>query len=164
MQTPAIMKAAHPRDVRDHHLPVLPDWWPVPPSADDGTAPLTPDERVRARRVRAVQEATQGPVDGMRYKVAYPDGGRPPATFSPGGDRGLRYRLSEAESSPHSLVYRYDMDCPSHQGSMRAVEDAFREVGREYVIAAREEDQDHDRTAPDAAAFAPTTGLAYPRR
>lgn len=148
---PALMKPARRAGLPEHVLPAIPAWWPVP--VDDGeTVPLTPEQRAAARRERAVQEAVAGPVDGSRYAVLVHDG-VPPETFSPEGARGLRYVLDREASTQHSLVYRYDPTCPGHHELMRAVERAFDEVGAEYTITAREED-DHDRTAPR---------LGYPR-
>lgn len=158
-QLPAVMKAAHVSDLRTHHVPRIPEWWPLPPE-DAGLVPPTEEERARARRIRQVQEATQGPVDGARYVVQLNPDGTPPETFAVGGAPGTRYRLSRAESTRRTLVYRYDVDCPDHQALMRAVEDGFTEYGRDYTMAARE-DTDHDRTAPPEGAFTPR--LAYPR-
>lgn len=158
MQLPAIMKSAKPTAIRPHHVPHLPEWFPLP--HNDGTAELTPAERGQARHARRVSEATSGPIDGQRFMVAIV-AGQPPERFVPSSTPGTWYELDRTESTRTALVYRYDMDCPDHQQYMRAVEDAFRETGQDYSLDAREDTTD-DRTAPAEAFAAPPIRLGYP--
>lgn len=130
-----LLKPARPDSIPDEHLPTIPSWWPLQP---EESAPLTEEQRAAARRARARHEAAGGPYDGQRMSLAL-DGTAPPATMTPLGQHNVRYALDDRASTPGRLVYRYDTSSPVHAQLMRAVEQAYDEVGPEYISTARAE-------------------------
>ena len=149
-QVPGVLKPAKPLSVKAHHVPRLPEWYPMDPGPDDDGNPrpkLTDQERLSARRARQVLDAISGPFDGQHVVVTFDPRQGPPRRFIPVSSPHVWYELDERESDKHQLVYRYCMDSPVHHRAILAVEEAFAEVGRDYIVAAREE-TDHERTAP----------------
>lgn len=147
---PVKLQPARCGSLKAEHIPRLPDWFPLDPGPDDHGRPqprLSDAQRTEQRRIRQLTEATLGPYDGQRMAVSFDDQEGPPRRFAPMENPHVWYQLDEHDSNEHVLVYRYDVDSPIHVASMRAVEDAFNQVGRDYTIAAREED-DRDRSAP----------------
>lgn len=147
---PVKLEPARWGGLKAEHVPTLPAWFPLDPGPDDHgrqRPKLTDTQRAELRRIRQLTEAITGPFDGQRMAVSFDTDTGAPMMFAPMNTPHVWYRLDEHDSTQHVLVYRYDVSSPIHAASMRAVEDAFAQAGRDYAIAAREED-DHDRSAP----------------
>lgn len=137
---PATLKCADPEKLREEDLPVIPAWWPLPGSrdltTDDPTMPVLDRETVR--RGRRITEAVAGPWDGQTVRVTSVAEAPPERMLL--GEGAAVYTLDPTSGRDH-LIYRYSPQLSSvHQGSMRAVEDAFREMGPDYAEEARQDD------------------------
>ena len=139
----AVLTPALPTAITSEaQLPRLPDWYPLDPKPGEG-APYTSEQRAALRRKAALGAALQGPYDGQRMQVQVPEGGEPPARFTPLQLPTVWYTLDRDASNPHQLVYRYDPTCWLHPKLIGAVEDGFREFADpQYAQEAREDDQD----------------------
>lgn len=138
-----------PADVtklRVEDLPVLPDWFPLPPKGDNGErmAPVSPDERAHLRTGRAIAEASEGPHDGKREQVMLNHDGTPPDTILL-YDSSIVYTLDRQLSTDKMLTYRYTPQLShAHSGLMAAITEGFHEYGADYA----QEASTDDATAP----------------
>jgi len=145
-EVPAVLLGADPDQLRPEHLPQLPAWWPADPKPTEDVPhphPLQPVQRTAARQHLAQQEAMRGPMDGLRVLVGCWAG--TPPTSLPVMDGGWQYALDEPNSSPQLLRYRYSPAAsPQHGPTMRAVEQAYAEVGGpQYVDESRADGPAH---------------------